>query len=197
MRRIGLLGGTFDPPHLGHLVVADQALDQLNLDEVRLLVAKDPWQKTQTGSGRQVTSGDQRLELTRAAVEGRRGLIVSDVEFHRAGPTYTTETLDDLAENEPGTEWFLIAGSDTAAGLMSWHEPERLAKQCTIALVNRLGSTGSAPDIFKVVRVTIPGLQISSTDIRDRLAANRSVRFLVPDAVIDLCDQKSIYRQSA
>lgn len=105
--------------------------------------------------------------------------------------------MDVLATQEPETEWFLIAGSDTAAGLMSWHQPERLATQCTIALVNRLGSTGAAPDIFNVKRVTIPGLQISSTDIRARFAADQSVRFLVPDAVIDLCERKSIYRQSA
>lgn len=196
-RRVGLLGGTFDPPHLGHLVVADQAFDQLNLDEVRLLVAKDPWQKTQAASGRTVTHEDQRLELTKAAVAGHAGLEVSDVEFHIEGPTYTTETLRVLSAQEPDTQWFLIVGSDTAAGLMTWHEPEQLAAQCTIALVNRLGSNGTAPDIFDIERVAIPGLEISSTDMRARLAAGRSVRFFVPDAVIDLCTQKSIYRQSA
>ena len=191
-RRVGLLGGTFDPPHLGHLVVADQARDQLGLDEVRLVVAKDPWQKTSEGL---ITPAAQRLAMTRAAVSEAAGIEVSDVEFELDGPTYTTETIAVLSQHEPDVDWLLIVGSDTAAGLMTWHQPERLAKQCTIAVVNRLGSNGGAPDIFTVLRVEIPGLEISSTDMRARLRAGQSVRFLVPDPVIAICKEQSLYRQ--
>lgn len=192
-RSIGLLGGTFDPPHLAHLVVADQVLDRLGLDEVRFLVAKDPWQKT---GKTPVTPAEQRLAMVREAVEGRTGLSACDIELSIEGPTYTTVTLDALARAEPDVDWFLILGSDAAAGLDSWHQPQALSSQATFVVVNRSGVSSDVPPGFKVKRVKIPGLEVSSTALRERICLGQSVRFLVPDGVIDLYERLSIYSRS-
>jgi nicotinate-nucleotide adenylyltransferase len=192
-RRVGLLGGTFDPPHVAHLVVAVEVREALGLDEVRLVVANDPWQKSAL---RRVTPAGTRLRLARAAVGDVPGLGVSDVEVRHGGPSYTTRTLRSLRADEPGTEWFLILGADAAARLDTWHDADDLLDLCTLVVVDRPGTpvrlplpAGSPPP----ERVAVTSLDVSSTDLRRRARTGRSVRFLVPDAVAAMITGEGLY----
>lgn len=192
--RIGLLGGTFDPLHVAHLVVADQVLDQLGLDEVRLVVNHRPWQKE---GDRAITSSEHRLEMVKAAVEPFEGLVASDVEICLGGPSYTVETLAALEAAEPGVEWLVIVGADAAAGLDTWHEAEKLRQEREFVVVNRPGGPDVDPVGWRTHRVEIPALDVSSTEIRGLLAAGRSVRHLVPDVVIHRVSGWGLYRRGS
>lgn len=188
--RIGVFGGTFDPPHIGHLVSAIEVRDALGLDRVLMVVAGEPWQKVTT---RDVTPGELRLEMVRAAVAEEAGLEASDIELRREGPSYTVDTLSELAEEHPGAELVLILGSDAAAGLGTWHRPDEVARRCRIAVVERPGVTTAVPGRFRVERVPAPRLEVSSSDLRDRAREGRSLRHLVPDAVVSLIREGDIY----
>lgn len=189
--RLGVLGGTFDPPHLGHLVVADQVLSALSLTEVILVPANDPWQKH---GSREITPAAQRLAMTRAAVGDAAGLSVSGIELELGGPSYTSVTLDALAEQRPGAEWLVILGADAAAGLDTWHNTERLREQATIVVVNRPGADFQPPTGWSWELVEIPSISISGTSLRRRVAQGYSVRFLTPEGVIRHIDEWSLYR---
>ncbi len=188
---VGLFGGTFDPPHLGHLVVADQVRAELGLDEVWFVVANDPWQKSRW---RTVTPATTRLKLVETALSGIAGLRASDVELEDEGPSYTIETLTTLQARHPNTEFSVIVGQDAASRLGTWERSERLREIAEIVVVNRPGSPSAIAEGWRLTRVDVPPLDVSSTDLRARFAAGRSVRFLVPDAVIDLVHQLGIYR---
>lgn len=191
-QRVGLLGGTFDPLHIGHLVVADQVLDQLGLDEVRFVVNHQPWQKV---GERAITSSDRRFEMVAAALEPYEGLVPSDVEICLGGPSYTVETLAVLEASEPDVEWLVIVGADAAAGLDTWHEAEKLRQEREFVVVNRPGRPAADPAGWRLRRVEIPSLEVSSTEIRRLVAAGRSVRHLVPDVVMHRVTQWGLYRQ--
>lgn len=195
-RRIGIFGGTFDPPHLGHLVVAEHLRDELLLDEVRFVVANDPWQKSGTQI---VTSAVDRLALVNVAVGlPARGLVASDVELMAGGPSYTIDTLQTLRAAEPDVDWSVIVGADAAAGLDTWHRSEELRDLAEVIVVNRPGSaTATAPSGWRAVSVEVPPIAISSTMIRNRVADGSSIRFLTPDPVITLIQELGIYRQGS
>jgi len=189
-RRVGILGGTFDPPHIGHLVVAVDVADGLALDEMVLMVAGDPWQKR----GQGVSPAVDRLAMVEAAVAGVPGLVAGRDEVDRDGPTYTVETLEALRATEPGVELFLVLGTDAAAGLTTWHRWEDLSGLATVVVVDRPGSTlelGGGP--VPVVRVPVPQVELSSTELRQRAADGRSLRFLVPDAVCAVVEERGLY----
>lgn len=190
--RIGVLGGTFDPPHLGHLVVADQVLHALSLDEVILVPANEPWQKV---GSRKISSPQQRLEMTRAAVGDAAGLSVSGVELEIGGPSYTSVTLDALAEERPEAEWMVIVGADAAAGLDTWHNTLRLRQQATIVVVNRPGAAFLPPTGWSWELVEIPSISISGTSLRRRVAQGYSIRFLTPAGVIEHIEKWNLYRE--
>lgn len=190
--RIGLFGGTFDPPHLGHLVVADQVLDQLGLDEVRLVVAADPWQKTGT---RLITPAAQRLELVEAAVAHAPGLAASAIELKMEGPSYTVVTLEVLAQREPEVEWLVIVGADAAAGLDTWHRADELRARARFVVVNRPGAPAFLPAGWDCVPVSIPPLDVSATELRAMVAAGRSIRHLAPEPVVRRIGELGLYRQ--
>lgn len=192
--RIGLLGGTFDPLHVAHLVVADQVLDQFGLDEVRLVVNHRPWQKE---GDREITSSARRLEMVAAAVAPFEGLAASDVEICLGGLSYTVETLAALEKDEPDTEWLVIVGADAAAGLDTWHQADRLRLEREFVVVNRPGEPDVDPPGWRTRRVEIPSLDVSSTEIRALVAAGRSVRHLVPESVIHRMDEWGLYRRSS
>lgn len=199
LRRIGLLGGTFDPPHVGHLVVADQVLDQLGLDEVRLVVNNRPWQKV---GRRVITAADRRYEMVATAVAGAPGLIASDIEMRLGGPSYTMVTIEALTETEPDVEWLVIVGADAAAGLDTWHRAEDLRATQRFVVVNRGGVNDgkiadSVPDGWRYEAVEIPALDVSSSELRELVAVGRSVRHLVPDAVVQLLDAWGLYRSDS
>lgn len=174
--RTGLLGGTFDPVHHGHLVVAQAALEELELDEVRLLVAGDPWMKDET------TPAAVRVELCELAVADHGELVVDDRECRREGPTYTYDTLLELRAEDPEGELFFLLGADAAARLPQWHRADGLFGLARFVAVNRPGHR--MPDLPKQVdTLAVPPLDISSTQLRELAGRGRSLRYLVPEAV--------------
>ena len=175
---MGLLGGTFDPPHLGHLAAARAVQAQLGLHRVDLLVANDPWQKS---GDRTVSPAAVRLEMARALVTDTPGLGVDDREIRRGGPTYTADTLEEIHRESPNTEIFLIVGADTAGRIHSWHRPEVVLVLSTLVIVNR---TDHATDIAGAtsVHVHMDPVNVSSTIIRERVTAGQSLDgFTTPD----------------
>jgi len=182
--RVGILGGTFDPVHIGHLVAATWARDALDLDRVLLVVANEPWQKT---GRRQVTAAEDRLAVIAAAVEGVPGLEVSRIEIDRGGPSYTVDTVRELQRLHPDTSFYLVVGADVAPELDSWHDVGVLSGLVKLVVVDRGGVDGGpGPSGWEVERLRIPALKVSSSELRDRLAAGRSVDFLIPPSAI-LC----------
>lgn len=191
-QRIGLLGGTFDPPHLGHLIVAEEARVSLGLDEVRLLVAGAPWMKPDVGRA------EHRTAMCRAAVADAPHLTVDDREVRREGLTYTADTLEELHEEQPRVEWFFVAGADALAQIADWERAARAVELATFVAVPRPGSglpTGEAL-LDDVIVLDVPALAISSTDIRARVRAGRAVRYQVPDGVLRYIREHGLYRSA-
>ncbi len=195
--RIGILGGTFDPVHTGHLTAAVNVRFELSLDRVLLVVANQPWQKI---GARPVTPAADRLALVEAAVEGCEGLAASAMEIERGGISYTADTVAELQAAEPSAELFLVIGADVAPALSSWARLEEVRRAVTLVIVNRPGTRVIAPgqhDLLAGWRtrfVEIPALEISSTDLRDRVATGRPLDFLVPPAAIRVIRQRNLYR---
>jgi len=199
--RVGVLGGTFDPIHVAHVVAAVSVRHALGLDRVVLVVAGDPWQKR----GSVVASAADRLAMTRAAVEGLAGIEVSAIEVERTGPTYTIDTLRALAA--ANRELFLIVGSDVAAGLDSWHRAEEVRAAATLVVVSRehdeatvdgVGADGPAISGYAgaPLQVRIPRLDVSSSDVRRRVAAGEPIDGLVPEAVVRVLRERHLYTRS-
>lgn len=193
---IGLLGGTFDPPHLGHLVVADQVRSELGFDEVWLMVAHDPWQKDPAhGGARVVTPSALRLEMCAAAVAGIDGLVASAVEIELGGETSTARTLEHLTALRSEVRWSVIVGSDVAAGLATWRRSDWLAGNARFVVVDRPHELdGPPPPQFDCRHVVVPRIGVSSSDLRARVADGRSTRFLCPDPVREIIDRHRLYR---
>lgn len=191
-RRVGVFGGTFDPPHVGHLVAAVDVRHELDLDVVLLVVANDPWQKS---SSRAITPAADRLALVAAAVDGVPGLEACDLEVRRGGTSYTADTLAELAARHPGAELFLVLGSDAAAGLPTWERADEVRRAATVAVVTRPGAEGGRPpEGWTWVAVEAPRLDVSSTDLRARVAGGRPIDFLVPRPVAELIEARGLYR---
>ena len=192
-RRLGLLGGTFDPPHLGHVAAARTVLTELGLDHVDLLVANDPWQKTDE---RTVTPAGLRLQMAEALVAGEAGLGVDDREIRRGGPTYTADTLEELRRQQPETELFLIVGSDTAERITTWHRPEVVRSLSTLVIVNR-GEQKAPQHLDGAIHVFMEPVEVSSTSIRERIARSESVDHLTVDGVLNIIQANGLYRSAS
>ena len=189
--RIGVLGGTFDPVHYGHLAVALEVRHQLGLEKVLMVVANDPWQKSAAGP---VTPPDLRLEMVRAAVRGLEGIEASALEIDRGGESYTADTLAELRDARPDADLMLVVGSDAAQDLDTWQRPEELRRLATTVVVSRPGrSRGRPPDGWPAVVVEVPALDISSCDVRARFADGRPVAALVPEPVVELVRTRGLY----
>ena len=189
--RIGVLGGTFDPPHFGHLAAALEVRHRLRLSVVLFVVANDPWQKSAL---QPVTPARKRLEMVRAAIRGLDGLEASSLEIDRGGESYMADTLQELRSQHPGAELMLVVGSDTAQGLDTWKRPAELRELSTTVVVDRAGRSGGRPgEGWPAVVVEVPGLDISSCDIRVRFADGRPVAALVPPAVADFVRSEGLY----
>lgn len=192
-RRIGVMGGTFDPIHVGHLIVAAEALHSLNLTEVIFVPAAMPWQKSPS------ESATNRLAMTRIAVASEPRFSVSDVDLVRGGNTYTVDTLADLATQHPDAELFLLLGTDALAGLASWKEPERIFGLAHVVCLARPGVLPPSRETLpgEVTFLTVPAIDISSSECRDRLRYGRPVRFMVTDAVCEYIQENNLYRRQS
>ncbi|MFV2039591.1 MAG: nicotinate-nucleotide adenylyltransferase [Acidimicrobiales bacterium] len=191
-KRIGVFGGTFDPPHVGHLVAAVNVAAQLELSEVLFVVANIPWQKMGT---RAISAAPERLAMVELAVRDRNQLVASDVEIRRGGDSVTADTLDELAVGCPDHEPIVIVGSDSAPGMATWRRPEELMRLARVAVIDRPGSSGAIPpDGFDYEVVPCPLMDVSSQDIRDRVRDGLPIDYLVPDAVRDYIDTQALYQ---
>jgi nicotinate-nucleotide adenylyltransferase len=191
--RVGVLGGTFDPPHTGHLALAEWARVDLALDRVLFVPAGRPPHKR-----RAVTDARHRLAMTRLAVRGNPAFEVLDLETRRTGPSYTSDTLRELARRMPRAELHLILGADMFATLDSWHEAGEVRRLATLVVALRPGSPrpARAGRARGVVWLDNPGLEVSSSALRDR-ARTGTWRYLVPDAVIRYAERHGLYRPGA
>jgi nicotinate-nucleotide adenylyltransferase len=195
--RLGILGGTFNPPHLGHLVCAQEAYIHLSLDRVMLIPTRIPPHKPnedEPGVG-------HRLELCRLAAQGDERFSVSDVEVARAGPSYTVDTLEELNLRAPDTELFLILGVDVAAGLPGWRQPERVLSLATLAVAERQGtSRATVESALRRLRggerarfFPMPTIDISSTAVRQRVKDGHPIKYIVPEAVAGYIREHRLY----
>ena len=188
--RVGLFGGTFDPPHLGHLVTAVNVRHVLKLDLVVLMVANDPWQKHGT---REVASAVDRLAMVKAAIKGVDGLVAGDDEISRGGPSFTADTLIAMGQRYKGAELFTIVGDDAAAIFGSWQRASEIAKLSTLVVVDRPGSPLMPPSEFVWNRVEVPRLEVSSTDLRERFVDGRPLDYLVSKEVLKVIAERGLY----
>ena len=189
---IGIFGGTFDPPHVGHVVAAVTARYALGFDEVLLTVANRPWQKV---ASRPITPAADRLAMVQALVDGIDGLAASAIEIERGGDSYTADTIAELRSGAPGLAVSVIVGSDAAAAMTTWTRAEEVRATATLVVVDRPGA--AAPDVpagWTFERVDIPRLDISSTDIRRRVAAGEPIDGLVPPGVRSVISARGLYR---
>jgi nicotinate-nucleotide adenylyltransferase len=190
--RLALLGGTFDPPHVGHIATAAIVRHALGLDQLWLVVANRPWQKVDQ---RQVSPAADRLALARAAVADVDGVEVSTIEIDRGGDSYTVDTVAELRAARPGVEVLVVVGADAAAGLPTWERAEELRRATTLVLVDRPGVDHAPPPPgWAFVRVEVPRLDVSSTDLRRRVRVGEPIDGLVPPAVRSLITERGIYR---
>jgi nicotinate-nucleotide adenylyltransferase len=195
--RLGILGGTFNPPHRGHLACAERALRQLGLDGVTLMVAGTPPHKDNADD----PGPDHRLAMCRLAVDGVDGLCVSELELARAGPSYTITTLRQINANRPGSELTLIVGGDMAATLPTWEEPEAILGIACLAVAERsqgrrdaiLAQLRTLPGGERAVFLDMPRVDVSSSLVRDEVRAGHPIRHLVPDKVADYIEQRRLY----
>jgi len=192
--RIGVMGGTFDPIHHGHLVAASEVGHFYSLDEVIFVPTGQPWQK----EGRRVSASEDRYLMTVIATASNPRFSVSRVDIDRPGPTYTIDTLRDLrATRGPGAEFFFITGADALAQMMTWQDADELFKLAHFVGCTRPGHRLSGvglPDA-RVSLVEIPALAISSTNCRQRVEAGQPIWYLVPDGIVQYISKRSLYRK--
>lgn len=196
--RIGLLGGTFDPVHLAHLRLGEEAAEQLSLDQVLFVPAPRPWRK----ADRAIAPVADRLAMLERAIAGNPRFALSTIEIDRPGPTYTADTLAALHAEMGPVELAFILGADALLDLPNWHRPEEIVRLARLAVVARAGRRlpsraeldARLPGLGAAIRLQMPRLAISSTDIRRKAAQGRSIRYLVPDAVAAYIAEHGLYR---
>lgn len=194
LRRIGLFGGTFDPPHVGHLVTAVNVRHALDLDLVVLMVANVPWQKEGT---RLITPAIDRLAMVEAAVCDVAGLRPGRQEIELGGHSFTADTLEVLASEYPSAELFTIIGDDAAAGLRTWSRWDEVVERSQLVVVDRPGEAVALDDDIDWIRVEVPRLEVSSTDLRARFTDGRPLDYLVTQPVLDVIRSRRLYGASA
>ena len=195
--RLGVLGGTFDPLHYGHLALARAAVESCSLSRLVIVPAGEPWQK----SGRRISAASERLEMVKLAVANQQGVDVSALEVDRCGPSYTVDTLASLSGLYPGAEFLLVLGADVLARFLHWHRPRRILELAQIVAARRPAAKGmeGLDDVAtqlgsRLSWLPMPPIDISSTDIRRRVVAGSVIRGLVPPAVEEFIRQRSLYK---
>lgn len=189
--RLGIFGGTFDPPHVGHLIVADDAAAALRLDRVVFVPA-----------GRHPLKGERveapesiRLQMIEAATAGNELFGVDDRELRRQGPSFTVDTLAEIAAENPGAELFLLVGSDILAELGQWRRVDEINRLADVTIMSRAGVDATAASSGEYRRVEVTHVAISSSDVRDRIRTGRPYRHLVPGPVYKIIEENSLYRR--
>ena len=193
LKRIGLYGGSFDPPHNAHLALARTALEHLQLAELRWVPAGLPWQKAP-----RLASVPDRQAMVMAAIAGEPRFVLEACELWRSGPSYTIDTVRELQDAEPA-DWFLVVGQDQYANLHTWHEWRELVRRVTLAVAARDGiepqpSPPLAAEPHRAVTLPLPRIDVASRDIRQRIADGRDYTDMVPPAVARYIDQHHLYR---
>ncbi len=205
MKRIGIMGGTFNPIHIGHLLLAEWALDMAGLDEVWFIPAGIPYKKDSV----QLISGDERLHMVELAVADHPSFRCLDIEIRRKGYTYSYETLELLGSQYPENQFFFIAGADCLFSIETWKYPDRILKSCTLIAAMRGDTTleemqhkktqleqkyaGGCHD--KIILLPFINMSVSSTEIRQRIQKGQSVKYLVPDRVLTYVKEKGFYSE--
>lgn len=200
MKRVGIFGGTFDPVHYGHLLLAETCREELKLDEVRFICAGDPPHKTD----RNIVDGHTRADMLELAISGCREFVVDRREIRRQGPSFTVDTLTELRKEQPDTEFFFLMGADSVRDLLTWKDPPGIVNLATIAAVSRPGLPvldGAqivewvGPDIAsRVMAIPMPGTDISASELRIRVREGKTLRFLTPRAVEVFIREHNLYR---
>jgi nicotinate-nucleotide adenylyltransferase len=185
---IGLFGGSFDPVHHGHLIVAQVARETLNLEALRFVPAREqPFKQ-----GRHRTSAEHRAAMLTLALAGSPGFSVEESELNRPGPSYTVDTLEELRRREPGTDFVLLLGADAAAELNDWHQAHRVPELARVVVFARPGSA-LPPSDWVSHSIEVPAIDISATEIRRRVRRNLPLRYWVPDAVAEYISAHRLY----
>jgi nicotinate-nucleotide adenylyltransferase len=189
--RIGVMGGTFDPIHHGHLVAASEVADRFDLDEVVFVPTGQPWQKSE----REVSPAEDRYLMTVIATASNPRFSVSRVDIDRGGPTYTVDTLADLHKAVPDAQLFFITGADALAQILSWREVEQVFRYAHFIGVTRPGYELGDDHLPEgaVTLIEVPAMAISSTDCRRRVEEGRPVWYLVPDGVVQYISKRNLY----
>ena len=200
---IGVLGGTFDPIHMGHLIVAEETRSQLDLAEVLFMPAREPWLKANNC----ISSAEQRVQMVRLAIADEPAFKLSTMEIERAGPSYTVDTIAELTgQMGVGDKLFFILGWDNLIQLPQWHEPSRLVKMCRLVAVPRVGyphpklktlAAAISGLSQSVILLNTPQIEISSSEIRQRVAQGLSIHHLVPEPVERYIRQHGLYTQNS
>lgn len=194
--RLGLFGGTFDPLHLGHLIMAERAAEELSLDKILFVPAQTPPHKP----GRVISSADHRIEMIRLAISGNERFAFSDLDMRSAEPSYTSDLVSRVSNNNPHTELFFIAGGDSLRDFPTWHEPDTIIRYTQLAIARRPGvditeaMLNTVPELHSRIQMfDSPLIEISSTTIRDRVYQGLSIKYLVPDTVHAHIVEHSLY----
>jgi nicotinate-nucleotide adenylyltransferase len=189
--KIGIFGGTFDPPHIGHLIAAQDACLQLALDRVLFVPAGQPPHKL----GQDITPAEIRLEMLTAALSDDERFQISQVELRRAGPSYMVDTLRELRKDFSSDELFLLLGADQVRELHTWREPHEVARLARIVLISRTGVV-AVPELQVLVAqsIEVTRIDVSATQIRKRIGAGQSIRYLVPPAVEQIIHRHGLYQ---
>ena len=197
--RLGVLGGTFDPVHRGHLALAGAARDELGLEQVLFVPAGQPWRKT----GQEIGANEDRLAMLCLALEGDPSFQIATLELERSGPSYTADTLEALAAQRRGDEMYFIVGQDALADLPNWVRPERILELARLAVARRPEVSAEALEEAqrrvpalreRVVWLKMPPVEVSATEIRERVRRGQPIRGMVPAAVADYIRQHGLYR---
>jgi len=190
VHRVGVFGGTFDPPHVGHLVTAVNVSHVLSLDVMILMVANNPWQK---GGTRDITSALDRLAMVEAAVGDVDGLAAGRTEIDAGGDSYTADTLAALRGAYPGAALFTVVGDDAAAGLETWERFDEVIARSRMVVVDRPGKPVELSPTIDWIRVEVPRLEVSSTDLRARFVDGRPLDYLLTERVLDTIAERRLY----
>ena len=201
-KKVGIMGGTFDPIHYGHLMLAQNALETYQLDEIMFVPSGTPWLKDST----KVLSKNKRVHMTGIAIEDNTSFALSTIEIDREGNSYSYETVEELKKQQPDTEFYFILGADSVLEIEKWKYPDRLMSECILlaAVRDECDREGLQKQIayleekYKADIRILPAkrLDISSTDIRSRIAEGKSVRYMLPDQVIQFIEKNHLYTES-